>query len=208
MTFFARARLAAQDDFCPVSLELASDWIDAARAEGGLSDNSLRAYASDIVPFLTFLRKKEKTALEAAPEILSEFVEDLTLRGFSERTLARKISALRTFFSYLFAESLRKDNPALLLSLPRLPRLLPKAPSLSETEILFQAAEKKKGPSGARLRAILEILYGSGLRVSELINLPLSSVSRLQPFLIVLGKGGKERMTPLTEPAIEAVEAY
>ncbi len=123
-------------------------------------------------------------------------------------TSARRLSALRQFFRFLFAERFREDDPCCAIDSPRQGRPLPRYLSEEEVERLLAAAHRRGGGKGKRLAALMEVLYATGLRVSELVALPLSAMSRDGRMLIVNGKGGKERMVPLSEPATEAVAVY
>jgi integrase/recombinase XerD len=124
------------------------------------------------------------------------------------RTGARRLSALRQFYRFLYAEGLRGDEPTAALDSPHQGRPLPRVLSESEVDALLAAARSRDGPEGLRLAALVEVLYATGLRVSELVALPLAAVRRDPRVLLVRGKGGKERMVPLGEPAREALSAY
>ena len=144
----------------------------------------------------------------AGPEDVKAFAVALGKAGQSPRTQARRLSALRQFHKFLFAEAVRADDPTITLDSPRRGRPLPKCLSEAEVDRLLEAARKRDGPHGARTTALMEVLYATGLRVSELVGLPLSAVARNQPVLLVRGKGSKERMVPLTETARDALKAY
>jgi integrase/recombinase XerD len=124
------------------------------------------------------------------------------------RTAARRLSTLRQFHRFLFGEGLRADDPTAGLDSPRQGRTLPKVLSETEVEALLAAARARPGAAGARLVALLELLYATGLRVSELVALPAAAAARDPRVLIVTGKGGKERMVPLSEPARDALKRY
>jgi len=124
------------------------------------------------------------------------------------RTAARRLSALRQFFRFMYAERLRGDDPTIVIDAPKAGRVLPKYLSEDEVDRLLACAAKHAGADGKRLVALMEILYATGLRVSELVGLPLSALSRDGQVLVVRGKGGKERMVPLSEPATDAIHAY
>ena len=124
------------------------------------------------------------------------------------RSTARRLSALRQFFKFLVAENIRADDPSAAIDGPKLGRPLPKLLDEEETARLIEVCTAMDGPSGARLRALVELSYASGLRVSELVGMPLAAVLRDQPVLIVRGKGSKERMVPLNAPARAALNAY
>ena len=132
----------------------------------------------------------------------------MSARRLAPRTLARRLSAMRQFFRFLISDGSRADDPTADLDPPRLGRPLPKILSRGEVETLIAAASEWPGEEGVRLRVVIELLYATGLRVSELVALPLAAVRRDPRFLVVRGKGGKERIVPLSEPARRALADY
>ena len=124
------------------------------------------------------------------------------------RTVARRLSALRMFYRFLHAEGLRSDDPTSVLESPRQGRSLPKILSEDEVSALLAAASRRPGPDGRRLKALVELCYATGLRASELVGLPLAAVQRDPRVIVVRGKGDRERMVPLNDPARAAVRAY
>ena len=177
-------------------------------AERGAAPLTLAAYQNDLSNLASFLAKGE-VALEAADcEKLHAYLASPDTARLSQRTLARRISAMRQFYKFLLLESVRQDDPTAQLDTPRLGRPLPKI--LSETEIrsLIHAAQSWPGDEGARLGCVLELLYATGLRVSELVTLPLAAARRDPRFLVISGKGGKERVVPLSEPGRAALRKY
>ena len=146
--------------------------------------------------------------MRASTGVLADTFAELAAAGVSARTAARRLSALKQFFAFIVSEGWRTDNPAAALDGPRLGRPLPKLLGEGEVDRLLAAAAARPGPEGARLTALLEVLYATGLRVSELVGLPLSALSRDGRLLRVRGKGGKERLVPLSEPAEDALTAY
>ena len=175
-------------------------------AERGLSENTLLAYRSDLDEFSAFLGK---TSLkDAQAESIRDFIANLTSRGMAPETCARKLSSLRQYYRFLLTDGLRKDDPSSTIDLPKRGRSLPKFLSEEDVDKLFKAAETWTTPDGIRFYAMLEILYASGLRVSELIALPATAFARDARFLMVRGKGDKERMIPLHETTLKAVSAY
>jgi integrase/recombinase XerD len=139
---------------------------------------------------------------------LHEYLALMTVRALAPRTLARRLSAMRQFFRFLVSDGARVDDPTAGLDTPRLGRPLPKILGEAEVERLIAAAASRPGDEGVRLRCLLELLYATGLRVSELIGLPLAAAQRDPRFLLVRGKGGKERVVPLSAPAREALRLY
>ena len=126
----------------------------------------------------------------------------------SARTAARRLSTLRQFYRFLYADGLRADDPSAIIESPRQGRSLPKLLSEDDVAALLDAAATRDGAKGKRLCALVELCYATGMRVTELVSLPLAAVQRDPEMLIVQGKGDKERMVPLNEPAREAVRAY
>jgi integrase/recombinase XerD len=132
----------------------------------------------------------------------------MTRAGLAPRTVQRRLSTLRQFHRFLAAEGIRPDDPTQLIDGPKQGRPLPKILGEAEVERLIAAAHAKEGIAGLRLAAMLELIYATGLRVSELVGLPLAAARRAREVLVVRGKGGKERLVPLGEPAWEAVRHW
>lgn len=175
-------------------------FLEMLSAERGARANTLDAYARD----LEDARAQVKGALaQASADTIEAYVAGLARRGLSPATARRRISALRQFFHFLLQENLRGDDPTARLDAPKRARALPKTLSVDEIERLIAAAEN------ARDKAIIELLYGAGLRVSELVSLPLRAAPRPgQDHMIIEGKGGKERLAALGRPALRALEAH
>lgn len=177
-------------------------------AERGAARNTLDAYRRDLVDFAGFAARRGQAADDAGAELLRAYVKWLDGQGMAARTQARRLSALRRFFRFLATEGLRADDPTLALDLPRQGQPLPKILSEPEVEALLAAARAVEGADGVRLVALLELLYATGMRVSELVALPLAAVARDRRFLLVRGKGDKERLVPLGDAARQAVAAW
>lgn len=177
-------------------------------AERGASRNTLDAYRRDLVCFGDYAAACGRDLATADADIVRGFLGAQAKAGFSARTAARRLSALRQFFQFLLADGIRADDPTLAVDRPRQRAALPKYLSEDEVDRLLASAAARPGEEGLRARALLEVLYATGLRVSELVGLPLSALARDPRVLIVRGKGGKERMVPLTEPATDALAAY
>jgi integrase/recombinase XerD len=139
---------------------------------------------------------------------LRAYLKALDYLGMTPRTVARRLSVLRQFFRFLLAERLREDDPASTLDSPRLGRPLPKVLSRVDVDQLIEAAQARGGTDGGRMETLLEILYGSGLRVSELVALPLAAAERDPTMLVVRGKGEKDRQVPLSDPARAAIAKW
>lgn len=183
-------------------------FLDMMSAERGAAPNTLAAYRRDLEEAAAFARTRSKTLAEADAALLTAYFHHLAAAGLSGATAARRLSALRQFFTFQRLEGKRADDPARLLESPRRRRPLPKVLSEAEVERLLAAARAKTGPEGLRLVALLELLYAAGLRVSELVGLASPPLARDARFLLVRGKGGKERLVPLSEPALAALAAY
>ena len=177
-------------------------------AERGAAFNTLAAYRRDLNDFAAFLARYGRGVEVAETADVRAYLVHMSAAGMASRTAARRLSALRQFHRFLFAEGLRADDPTATIDSPRRGRPLPKILSEAEVERLLDAARGWPGLAGLRLVALLELLYATGLRVSELVVLPAAAVARDPRVLVVRGKGGKERMVPLSEPARRALGAY
>ncbi len=176
--------------------------------ERNSSNNTIESYERDLVQFADFATARRKLPEDADTRVIKAYLKELSSRGMSSRTAARHLSSIRMFFRFLFAEGIRTDNPVDAVDSPVVGKSLPKYLSEDDVDALLVAAENYEGRDGLRLVALLEVLYATGLRVTELVGLPLSAVTGDGRMLIVRGKGGKERMVPLSEPAMDAIEAY
>ena len=177
-------------------------------AERGAARNTLESYRRDLMDFAASLRGGETAPEKAGSDDIRRYLASLSAAGLSPRTSARRLSALRQFYRFLYTSGVREDDPSAPIDSPRLGRPLPKYLSEDEVGRLLDAAHGRSGAGGARRAALVEILYATGLRVSELVGLPLSALTRDRRVLLVRGKGGKERVVPLSQPAIDALEAY
>ena len=170
-------------------------FLEMLVAERGAAKNTLLAYRADLDDFAAAVGRVETADADA----LRVYVSGLAARGLSARTQARRLSALRRFHLFLLREGVRADDPTRLLDAPRIGRSLPKYLSESEVDGLLEAA--RLHPRGAMLHAALEILYATGLRVSELLALPRTALAGDAALLLIRGKGGRERIVPLSEAA-------
>jgi len=182
-------------------------FLDKLAAEGA-ADNTVDSYRRDLSQFSAFTAARRRAPEDATQAMVRQFMKSLSEAGMAPSTSARRLSTLRQFFRFLYAERLRTDDPTAGMDSPRQGKRIPKFLSEAEVDDLLGAARMRTGSDGLRLVALLEILYATGLRVSELVGLPLSALSRDGRVLVVLGKGDKERMVPLSEPARDAIEAY
>jgi integrase/recombinase XerD len=183
-------------------------FLEMLAAERGAAANTREAYARDLKDFAAFLARRGRAAHQAGVADLRAYLGQLVDAGLAPRSAARRLSTLRQFHRFLFGEGLRADDPTTGLDSPRQGRSLPKVLSEAEVEALLAAARARPGAEGVRLIAMLELLYATGLRVSELVALPAAAAARDPRVLIVKGKGGKERMVPLSEPARDALKAH
>jgi integrase/recombinase XerD len=174
-----------------------SDYQMFLQIERGLSENSVSNYSNDIKTFRRFLDiiNSDESPLNCSKETIQKFIYE-TAKVMSPNTQARRIAGLRSFFDYLIFESYRKTNPTDLLETPKLGRKLPDVLSLKEIDLLMDTVDLGN-PQGHRNRAILETLYGSGVRVSELTQLSLSNLFFKEEMIRVTGKGDKQRLVPM-----------
>ena len=183
-------------------------FLEMLTAERGASANTEIAYAADLRHFFAFIARRKQGPLTTDVEALRAYLKSLDYVGMTPRTVARRLSAMRQFFRFLLAERLRTDDPASTLDAPKVGRSLPKVLSRVEVDGLIAAAQSKGGEDGGRMETLLEILYATGLRVSELVTLPLVAVERDPAMLIVRGKGSKDRQVPLSDPARLAIARW
>lgn len=191
-------------------VRLIDSFLEMMAAERGASGNTVAAYRRDTEDFRRFLATlPSRPALsDVADGHLRIYLTSLAARGLSARTASRRIAALRQFFGFLVAEGVRGDDPLSRIDPPRRGRPLPALLSEAEVDRLIAAARERPGIRGLRLHALLELLYASGLRVSELVSLPVGALTGDRGLISVRGKGGKERLVPVGEPARAALAAY
>ena len=187
---------------------LIESFLDMMSAERGASANTLSAYRHDLLDFHGFLARRGIDAKHAGRDEVKRYLAGLSsIAGSSQ---ARRLSALRQFFGFLYAEGVRSDDPTNAVESPKRGRTLPKVLSREDLERLSETAAKRaaKSEEGVRLNGIVEMLYGSGMRVSELATLPLAAVRGRENVVLVKGKGGKERLAPLNPRARAAIADY
>jgi integrase/recombinase XerD len=185
---------------------LIESFLDMMLAERNAAANTRTAYARDLDEAARFMASRKADLAQVSEDDVRAYIK--SLRAFAPRTQARRLSALRQFFRFLCSEGHRAEDPSRNIDAPHQGRALPKYLSEAEVLALLKAVTLTKGAEGARLRAMMEILYAAGLRVSELVGLPIGAVLFDRALVQVKGKGGKERMVPLGEPALEAVKAW
>jgi integrase/recombinase XerD len=186
----------------------AEAFLEMMSAERGAAAHTLRAYANDLDDAAAFLAGRASDFRAAVPEDLEAYFRSLAERGLAPSTAARRRSALRQFYRFVLDEGWREGDPTRRVESPRRGRPLPKILSRAEVERLIAAAGTRDGADGARLGAMIELVYASGFRVSELVALPLSPFLKDPDHLIIRGKGGKDRLAPLSVTARRAVGDY
>jgi integrase/recombinase XerD len=182
-------------------------FLEMLAAERGAAVNTLAAYRADLADFSAFAAARGAAVASADAAVLQAYMAGLQSAGQSARTAARRLSALRQFHRFLLREGVRADDPTSFLDAPKLPRPLPKYLAEQEVDALLSAAAELSGLTGAVARAGLEILYATGMRISELLSLRAGAVSGTAPALLIRGKGGKERIVPLSTAAKQAAAA-
>jgi len=192
-------------------------FLDMLAAERGAGPNTLSAYGRDLADFSAYLAARGRPVARAATDDVRGYLGQLSRRGFAASSVGRRLSAVRQFYRFLYAEGHRPDDPAAILEGPKRGRTVPKVLSIEEVDRLLAAAraagEQAEFAAPDRLRAarltcLIEVLYATGLRVSELVTLPASAAEPQARMLIVRGKGGKERLVPLNEAAKQAMRDY
>jgi integrase/recombinase XerD len=190
-------------------------FLDMLAAERGADKNTLAAYGRDLADFSAYLTGLGRSVAAAATEDVRRYLGHLSRRGLRPATVARRLSAIRQLYRFLYAEGKRKDDPAAIIEGPKRVRALPKTLTLAEVDHLLRVAAQSdpRAPLPLRLRAarlycLVELLYATGLRVSELISLPASAARRNARVLVVRGKGNKERLVPLNDAAKNGMTNY
>jgi integrase/recombinase XerD len=208
----ARARKPAERHSGEAMIAL---YLDMLAAERGAGANTLAAYGRDLTDFTAYLSGTRRTVATAGTEDLRAYLGDLARRGMTPATVARRLSAIRQLYRFLYAEGRRKDDPAAVLEGPKRTRPLPKTLSLGDVDRLLRTAaacDPKAPPQvqlrAARLACLVEMLYATGLRVSELVTLPMTAARQDARVIVVRGKGNKERLVPLNNAAKRATANY
>lgn len=196
-------------------LQIVERFLDMLSAERGASANTIDAYARDLSNFASFIHKRDRAIEAATTEDVSAFVALMVEEGLAASSRARRLSALKQFFRFLMTEGIRSDDPASMVGGPKREAALPKTLSVEEVDRLLLAARRKveetqngQRAKALRLYCLLEILYATGMRVSELVALPRSALVGDERTLTIKGKGGRQRMVPLNPAAQEALRYY
>jgi len=201
----------------PSDAKLIHLFLDMLAAEQGAGENTLDAYRRDLTDLSEFLARNGQGFAGAATQALRDYLADLDTRGFKSSSVARRMSAMRHLYRFLLNERIRGDDPAAILSGPKRGRGLPKVLSIADVDRMLtrakELAQATEPSAPQRLRAmrlycLLEVLYATGLRVSELVALPLSASRREARMIVVRGKGNKERLVPLNEASRQAMADY
>jgi integrase/recombinase XerD len=201
----------------PSDAKLITLFLDMLAAEQGAGDNTLQAYRRDLTDFSEFLGHAGVTFVTTDTQKLRDYLADLDTRGFKSSSVARRLSAIRHLFRFALNERIRTDDPAAILSGPKRGRGLPKVLSIADVDRMLTKARALAEAADAaslhhvralRLYCLLEVLYATGLRVSELVSLPLSASRRDARMIVVRGKGDKERLVPLNDASRQAMADY
>lgn len=197
----------------PSALQVES-FLEMMSAERGAATNTLQSYERDLEDARSFLNERSVRLTEATPDDLRAYLGHLAKQGFAASSQARRLSALRQLFKFLYGEGLRGDDPTGILDAPKKGRSLPKTLSVDDVTRLIARAEAEAAEPGGnplmkrRMHLLVELLYATGMRVSELVSLPASVLAQTGRFLVVKGKGNKERLVPLSRAAVSALETY
>ena len=193
-------------------------FLDMLTSERGAALNTRQAYWRDLADVSVYIRKKFKSELPTAKtDEIKDYLKELSQRQntkgnktkqIASRTVARRLSALRQYYRYIISEGKRADDPTTGIESPKQTRTLPKTLTEKEVETLITVAGEPGTPESARLVCLLEMIYSTGLRVSELVGLPMAAIAEDQEYVMVAGKAGRERMVPLSDPAKKAIQNY
>lgn len=192
----------------------AEAFLEMMSAERGAAKNTLISYEKDLEELRAFLSDRKVQMTSASSADLQAFLGHMAREGFKASSQARRLSAIRQFYKFLYAENIREDDPSGILDAPKKARPLPKTLSEGDIDRLLALATQEalaEGPGKLerlRMLALIELCYATGMRVSELVSLPSRVLAEEGRFLIIKGKGGKERLVPLTKAAITAIAAY
>lgn len=201
----------------PILPDSIHSFLDMITAERGAAMNTRAAYERDLTDVHLYLQKVGADINTASTDSLRGYIDHLVSKNNSKnkssdkiavRTVARRLSALRQFYKFLVSESMREDDPTSTIESPKQGRVLPKVLSEDEVMNLIETAAAPSTAESARLVTLLEMIYSSGLRVSELVGLPISAIQENEEFLMIEGKGGRERIVPLSDAARKALRDY
>ena len=188
-------------------LSLADDYHIYLKLEKSLSPNTIEAYERDLQKLTDYLADAKVAPEKATPEILRDFIIEISSLGIHPRSQARILSSIKSFYHFLIYRNILDNDPTELLESPKIGLRLPEVLSVKEIDDIIAAIDLSK-PEGQRNKAIVEVLYGSGLRVSELINLQLSKLYTNEGYMLVEGKGSKQRLVPMSPQALKQLELW
>lgn len=191
----------------PIDETLIDGFIDRLWMERGLSQNTLSSYRSDLLGFSRWLEKRHSSLIEADRSLLQSYLAERIAHSARPRSTARLLSSLRRLFRFMTREGMREDDPSALIESPKLGRSLPKSLSEADIDSLLNAPDISTS-LGLRDRSMIELMYASGLRVSEIVSLRLDQMSMQRGLLRLLGKGNKERLVPMGEEALDWLQQY
>ncbi len=193
-------------------MSASSGWAEAflemMAVERAAAKNTITAYGKDLADASGFLIARGRDLGDASAEDIEAYFAALGARGLSPATASRRRAAVRQFYRFVLGEGWRTDDPSRRVDAPKRGRPLPKVLSRAEVDAIIAAASAKDGAQGVRIGCVVELIYASGLRISELTALPLAALARDPAYLMVTGKGGKDRLAPLNDAARKAVKAY
>ena len=184
------------------------NFLEVLASEKGLAVNTRISYKNDILQFLVFLEKNKKKINEITPIDIEKFTSKFTTQGLEKSTISRKMSALSHFFIFLLEENIIESNPIHELDLPKQIKKLPKILSVDQVEKLIKSSREDQSINGIRLNTMIEILYATGIRVSELVEMKLSATYAEKNFLLIQGKGNKERLVPISKNTEDRIKDY
>ncbi len=190
-----------------MSGHLIESFIEMLVLERNAAPNTCEAYRRDLREFSDFLIRKRQDFKTASKKHVSDYIQSLDAAGLSSATQARRLSALKQFYSFLLSEGVREDDPAMNVDAPKAGKRLPKYLNVAEVDALLQTADRDE-PDQIRLFALLNLLYATGMRVSELVTLTYPPMGKDDNFLIIIGKGNKERLVPINQSAKSALARY
>ena len=188
-------------------LPLSDDYHMYLKLEKSLSPNTIEAYERDLQKLTDYLADAKVAPEKATPEILRDFIIEISSLGIHPRSQARILSSIKSFYHFLIYRNILDNDPTELLESPKIGLRLPEVLSVKEIDDIIAAIDLSK-PEGQRNKAIVEVLYGSGLRVSELINLQLSKLYTNEGYMLVEGKGSKQRLVPMSPQALKQLELW
>lgn len=187
---------------------LVENFLEVLASEKGLARNTIQSYKSDLDQFINFIEKKECDIKRLSVDNINEFIYSFQNKGFERTTISRKISSLSHFFNFLLEEKIIDLNPINHLEIPKQKKKLPIILSNKQVDKLLEFTKEDKTPKGIRLYTMIEILYATGIRITELVEMKLSSLYEDKNFLLIIGKGQKERLVPVSSQTRDTINVY